>query len=208
MRQNNKEVRIIGVTGGIGAGKSEILSYISKHYNCRVYLADEVAHKVKEIGQEAYEPLVELLGNDVLDENGNIHKERMAQKIFADEELLKSVNEIVHPAVRSFVEKAKAEAKAKQDIELLFIEAALLIEAGYETIVDELWYIYATIETRTKRLMENRGYSHEKVLSIMKKQLSDEEFKAHADFVLDNSGEITEAYGQIDKRLEGYTWLE
>ena len=83
MKQNN-EVRIIGVTGGIGAGKSEILSYIQKHYNCRIYLADEVAHKVKEVGQEAYDPLVNLLGNDVLGSDGSIIKEKMAQKIFAD----------------------------------------------------------------------------------------------------------------------------
>lgn len=207
MKQNNK-VRIIGVTGGIGAGKSEILSYIQKHYNCRIYLADEVAHKVKEVGREAYKPLVDLLGEDVLDLDGNIIKEKMASKIFADNELLTQVNEIVHPAVRRFVEKAIYDAKDKQDIELLFIEAALLIEAGYETIVDELWYIYATIDVRTKRLMENRGYTLQKVNSIMEKQLSEEEFKAHAHFVIDNSGEIAKAYEQIDNKLEGYTWLD
>ena len=206
--KQNKEVRIIGVTGGIGAGKSEILSYIKKHYNCRIFLADEVAHKVKEVGQEAYEPLVELLGRDVLDTDGSINRERMAQKIFADNQVLFQVNEIVHPAVRRFVEQAIADAKEKKDIELLFIEAALLIEAGYETIVDELWYIYATIDVRTKRLMENRGYSLKKVQSIIEKQLSEEEFKAHAHFVIDNSGELAKAYEQIDDKLEGYTWLD
>lgn len=206
--KQNKEVRIIGVTGGIGAGKSEILSYIKKHYNCRIYLADEVAHKVKEVGREAYEPLVKLLGRDVLDTDGSINRERMAQKIFADNQVLFQVNEIVHPAVRRFVEQAIADAKEKKDIELLFIEAALLIEAGYETIVDELWYIYATIDVRTKRLMENRGYSLKKVQSIIEKQLSEEEFKAHAHFVIDNSGELAKAYEQIDDKLEGYTWLD
>ena len=115
--KQNKEVRIIGVTGGIGAGKSEILSYIKKHYNCRIYLADEVAHKVKEVGQEAYEPLVELLGRDVLDADGSINRERMAQKIFADNQVLFQVNEIVHPAVRRFVEQAIADAKEKKDVE-------------------------------------------------------------------------------------------
>lgn len=207
MKQNN-EVRIIGVTGGIGAGKSEILSYIKKHYNCKVYLADEVAHKVKEVGQVAYRPLIDLLGEGILDEDGNIHKERMAQVIFSDETLLSKVNAIVHPAVRQFVEEAIADARQKKNIELLFIEAALLIEAGYETIIDELWYIYATIEVRTKRLMENRGYTPLKVQSIMDKQLSEEEFKSHADFVIDNSGKLSETYEQIDNKLEGYTWLE
>ena len=118
------------------------------------------------------------------------------------------MNEIVHPAVRRFVENAISEAKEKKDIELLFVEAALLIEAGYEAIVDELWYIYATIEVRTKRLMENRGYSLQKVHSIIEKQLSEEEFHAHAHFVIDNSGELAKAYEQIDNKLEGYTWLD
>ena len=160
------------------------------------------------MGREAYKPLVDLLGEGVLDLDGKIIKEKMASKIFADNELLTQVNEIVHPAVRRFVEKAIYDAKDKQDIELLFIEAALLIEAGYETIVDELWYIYATIDVRTKRLMENRGYTLQKVNSIMEKQLSEEEFKAHAHFVIDNSGEIAKAYEQIDNKLEGYTWLD
>lgn len=208
MKQNNKEFKIIGVTGGIGAGKSEILSYIKKHYKCEIYLADEVAHKVKEVGQEAYEPLVELLGKEVLDIDGAIHKERMAQLIFSDANLLQKVNEIVHPAVGKYVKNAIDRARQVQDVELLFIEAALLIEAGYETIVDELWYIYATAETRTKRLMEVRGYSIEKVKSIMEKQLSDEIFRQHADFVIDNSRDLMSAYAQIENRLEGYTWLE
>lgn len=208
MKQNKKGLRIIGVTGGIGAGKSEILSYIKKHYNCEIYLADQVAHQVKEKGQDAYEPLVRLLGYDVLDSAGEINKNKMAQLIFSDNALLSKVNEIVHPAVKQFVQRVIREAKEKEEVELLFIEAALLIEAGYETIVDELWYIYATEEMRTKRLMDHRGYSLEKVKSIMEKQLTDEVFREHADFVIDNSGKLACTYAQIDHRLEGYTWLE
>lgn len=208
MKQNKQSLLIIGVTGGIGAGKSEVLAYIEKHYNCRVYLADQVAHLVKEVGGEAYLPLVELLGEDVLCEDGSISKNQMAEKIFSDQTLLKQVNQIVHPAVKRFILNVIEEAKAKQDIELLFIEAALLIEAGYIDVVDELWYIFADIETRTARLMANRGYSIQKVQSIMDKQLSEKAFRKHCDFVIDNSGELTTTYAQIDKKLEGYTWLE
>ncbi len=81
-------MRLIGITGGVGAGKSTILEYIKAHYRCRVYLADQVAHAVKEPGQPCYEALVELLGREVLEENGQIHKGRMAERIFRDENLL------------------------------------------------------------------------------------------------------------------------
>ena len=90
----------IGITGGIGAGKSEVLNYIRQHYNCEIYLADEVAHLVEEPGQEGYSELVKLLGNEILNPDGTIDKRRMAEKIFADSAVLEQVNAIVHPAVK------------------------------------------------------------------------------------------------------------
>lgn len=202
-------MRLIGVTGGVGAGKSEILSYIRKHYKCRIYLADEVAHLVKEKGQSCYFRLVELLGEEVLDpETGEIHKKIMAEMIFADELLLEKVNAIVHPEVRFYLEERIREAESTQEIELMFIEAALLIEAGYKNLVDEMWYIYAREDVRRKRLKKSRGYSEEKITQIMDAQLSEEEFRDACDFVIDNSGALRESYKQIRKKLEAYTWLE
>lgn len=201
-------MRLIGVTGGVGAGKSAILSYIEKHYKCRVYLADEVAHLVKRKGEECYYQLVKLLGDEVLDEDGEIHKGKMAAMIFAEEELLERVNEIVHPQVRIYLEKRITEARESGDVELLFIEAALLIEAGYKEIVDELWYIYADEKVRRRRLIRSRGYSLEKIAQIMEAQLTEEIFRKESDFVIDNSGDLEESYKQIRKKLEAYTWQE
>jgi len=164
-------MRIIGITGGVGAGKSEILSFIRKNYPSEIYLADEVAHKIKEKGQPCYEQLVDLLGRDVLKEDGEIDKAKMAAIIFADERILQRVNEIVHPGVREYILARIKEAEEKKNVELFFIEAALLIEAGYETMVDELWYIHADKDVRRKRLQENRGYSSEKIEQIMNCQL-------------------------------------
>lgn len=202
-------MRLIGVTGGVGAGKSSILEYIKKHYKCRIYLADEVAHLVKEKGENCYYRLVELLGDEVLEpESGQIDKKKMAAMIFRDEELLERVNDIVHPEVRIYLEKRVEEARNNSEIELLFIEAALLIEAGYKDMVDEMWYIYATEEVRRKRLKESRGYSDEKISQIMEAQLSEEEFRFSCDFVIDNSGSLRKTYKQIKNKLEAYTWLE
>ena len=201
-------MRLIGVTGGVGAGKSEVLNYIKKHYKCRIYLADDVAHLVKVKGEECYYELVSLLGEDILQEDGEINKSAMAAKIFADDALLEQVNEIVHPQVRIYLEKRIREAQEDVDTEIMFIEAALLIEAGYKELVDELWYIYADVEVRKKRLMSSRGYSEEKIHQIMEAQLSEEVFRKECDFVIDNSGTLADSYRQIRKKLKGFTWVD
>lgn len=201
-------MRLIGITGGVGAGKSTILEYIKAHYLCRIYLADEVAHVVKEPGQPCYGALVELLGRDVLEEDGHIHKGRMAEKIFQDENLLEQVNAIVHPAVQEYLLEKIQEARQEGQTELFFIEAALLIECGYRDIVDEMWYIYAKEDMRRQRLLESRGYTLEKIEQIMNSQLTEEAFRAGSDFVIDNSGTPEESFRQIRGKLEDYTWRQ
>lgn len=195
----------IGITGGVGAGKSEILKYIRTHYNCEIYLADEVAHLVKKKGTACFAELVELLGEDVVGEDGEIDKLRMAQKIFSDANLLEKVNGIIHPAVKVFLLEHLEEARQKDEVEIFFVEAALLIEGGYKELVDEMWYVFADVETRKSRLMQARGYSAEKVEQILASQLSEEDFRANSDFVIDNSGDYAESCRQIDEKLKEYT---
>lgn len=201
-------MRLIGITGGVGAGKTEILSFIKKHYSCKIYLADEVAHTIQMPGQPCYEKMVALLGKGVLGEDGRIEKGRMAARIFLDKDILVKVNAIIHPAVREYLEKVVSEARKDGKTELFFIEAALLIENGYNDFVDEMWYIYATDEARRARLKKSRGYSDDKITQIMASQLSEESFRKNSDFIIDNSSSLDEAYGQIKKRLEAYTWQE
>lgn len=201
-------MQLIGITGGVGAGKTEILNFIKKHYRCKVYLADEVAHLVQEPGELCYKELVRLLGREILSAEGTIDRKKMADAIFRNEKLLKQVNAIVHPAVRKYLEHAVWEAEKEGTAELVFIEAALLIECGYKEFVDELWYIYASPQVRKKRLMQYRGYSEEKVAQIMKRQLTEEVFRENADFVIDNSDTLEGAYNRIKERLEAYTWQE
>lgn len=201
-------MKIIGITGGVGAGKSEILSYIRQHYVCRIYLADEVAHKIKEKGEPCYERLVQLLGREILAENGEIDKGKMAAVIFADQKLLQQVNEIVHPLVKEYLLARMEEAKREPETALFFIEAALLIEAGYEDIVDELWYIHADPQVRIMRLQKNRGYSLQKAEQIMNSQLPAAVFFEKCDFVIDNSGKIEDSYRQIKEKLKEYTCID
>ena len=201
-------MRFIGITGGVGAGKTEILKYIGQHYKCEIYLADDIGHKVKEPGTEGYDALVGLLGRDILDTDGQINKAAMAARIFADEALLEQVNAIIHPAVKKYLADRLTEAREKGSVELFFVEAALLIENGFDKIVDEMWYIYAREEVRRRRLADSRGYTPEKIERIMASQLSEEEFRKHCDFIIDNSDSLEDSYRQIRQKLEAYSWRE
>ncbi len=194
----------IGITGGVGCGKSRVLDYIKENYNCRIILADDVGNKVKEPGEACFIPLVELLGDDIVGEDGFIDKKIMAAKIFADNSLLGAVNDIIHPAVKDYILSEKASEEGKGEIDYLFIEAALLIECGYSQYVDEMWYIYAPESVRKERLIASRGYSEEKIRSIMDAQLTEEQFRAGSDFVIDNGSSLEYTFEQIANKLKGY----
>ena len=201
-------MRFIGITGGIGAGKSKILGYIKQQYRCEIYLADEVAHLLKQPGTGCYKALLALLGPDAAGADGQIDRQVMADRIFAAPRLLEQVNEIIHPAVKAFLTERFKEAENAGKVELFFVEAALLIEAGSGAMVDEMWYVYAEEAVRRKRLRLLRGYSEEKISHIMSHQLTEERFRENCDFVIDNSGSFQESCRQIDRKLEAFTWQE
>ncbi len=194
-------MKVIGVTGGVGAGKSTVLNYISSKYNSRVIFSDNVANDIKLKGQPCYEPLVSLLTEEVLNDSGEIDKAKMAARIFADEGLLVKVNAIIHPGVNKYIHDQIAFERDRGELDYLFIEAALLIENGYKEVVDEMWYIFANEDVRRQRLRDSRGYSDEKITDILKGQLSDAEFRKHCDVVIDNSGDEEDMHRQVDVKL-------
>lgn len=197
-------MRTIGITGGVGAGKSLILNYIKEHYRAKIYMADEIAHFLKEPGQSCYQPLVDLLGEGILEPDGTINRGRMAEKIFADKALLEQVNEMIHPAVKAFILSEIEKERKKGQADFFILEAALLIEERYDEILDELWYIRADESVRRRRLREARNYSEERTAGIMKSQLSDEYFKMHCSVIIDNNQDAMDAYKQIDAILGEY----
>lgn len=201
-------MKTIGITGGVGAGKSLILHYISRRYSAKIYKADEIANFLKEPGQKCYRPIVDLFGDGVLKEDGTISKEKMAELIFSDTGLLKRVNAIIHPAVKEFVLQQIEREKARKEYDFFILEAALLIENHYDEILDELWYVRAKQEIRAERLQKNRQYSEDKIESIVKHQLSDEAFKKYCSVVIENNEEPENTYKQIDDKLGEYISAE
>ena len=181
-------MRLIGITGGVGAGKSTVLDILKEECNCEILLADRVAEELMQLGQTAYGPIMELpWPGPVTDTEGIIDRPLFAKYMFADESLRIAVDNIVHPAVWNEVIKRVENARKIAKIDYFFFEAALLIEAGYDKICDEIWYIFADENTRRLRLKASRGYSDEKIDSIFGCQLSDEVFRAKCTRIIDNS---------------------
>ena len=205
-------MRILGITGGVGSGKSQILKYLEDNYNCRILLSDDAAKEMELPGGALFEPLVRLLsaldgerGRSVLDDKGQIDRAEMAARIFADPALLTAVNELVHPAVNQYILDEMEYERQRGKYDYFVLESALLIENGYRDIADSIWYIYCDEKVRRQRLKESRGYSDEKITSIMRGQLSDEEYRAGCDVIIDNSGPLTGPNGtfaQVDRAMQ------
>ncbi len=194
-------MKIIGITGGVGAGKSSVLKYIKDNYNCVVVTADDIGNEVKEPGEECYERLITLLGRGILDTDGRIDKKKMAEAIFADEDRLNAVESIIHPAVIDRIRQKADMERSRGKVDYFFIEAALLIECGFNDYVDQMWYIYASQDVRRKRLKQSRGYDDSRIDGIMNSQLTDEAFKNGSDVVIDNGGDFEDTIRQIDEGL-------
>lgn len=196
-------MKFIGITGGVGAGKSAVLSYLNQKDGIRVMLADEIAHELMKPGTACYQKIKQQFKKEeIFLPEGGLDRAKIASVIFSDEKKRAQMNGIVHPAVKEYIIQTAQEEKKKNALNILFLEAALLIEEHYDEICDELWYIYTREEIRQKRLMASRGYSEEKVHQIFESQLSEEEYRRHCKVVIDNNGTVEQVFSQIDQLVE------
>lgn len=203
-----REMKVLGITGGVGAGKSTVLGYLADHYGARVIEADRVAHLLQQPGGDCYDAIVNCFGREILFPDGRINREILGKIVYADQKQLKVLNRIVHPAVKTYIIEIIAQERKKGAVPFVTIEAALLLEDGYDQICDEIWYIYADEATRTKRLQSSRGYSPEKIRSVMANQRDEEGYRSGCKLVIDNSSDFVEnTYEQIDKGLREHGFL-
>ena len=188
--------KVIELIGGVGAGKSRILELLKQEYGAEIIQADLTARKLEEKGEPGYLKILEAFGSEILAEDGELDKKKLAELIFSDEEALNRINGIVHPMVWQRIHKRVDES----DSPLIVVESAVP-DKNPGDIYNEIWYVYTLRDTRLKRLMENRGYSREKSLQMMANQLSEEEYQAAADRIIDNNGSIDAAAEQIHEFL-------
>ena len=193
-------MKIIGITGGIGAGKSTVLDYLREQFHAYVIQADQVGHQVMEPGEICYSQVSALFGEHILKKDKTIDRKAVSDVVFGNEEKLKKLNGIIHPAVRqSVLEEIQLQKEKKTAI--VVVEAALLLEEHYEKFCDKVWYVHTDREIRISRLMENRGYSREKSESIISSQAPDEYFAKHADYIIRNNGDIKDTWLQVEEGI-------
>ena len=178
--------KIIGITGGVGCGKSTVMKLLAENYHCLTISTDDVAREQMLPGGIAYERVVKEFGEGILLENGNIDRGKPAGIVFSDPAALSRLNALTHPAVTEYV-LAQVERERKENrYEFLIIESALLIEGGYQAFCDEVWYIYTSEKERRERLKRDRGYTDEKISDLMARQHTAEDFFAVASHVIEN----------------------
>lgn len=189
-------MKVIGITGGVGSGKSQVLQYLEKAYQAKVCQLDEVAKELQKSGQPCFQKIVDTFGGQIVGEDGELDRPALSSIVFQDAEKLEVLNGIVHPLVKQEVKRRIAEEE-KKNTPLFVIEAALLPEAGYEDICPEMWYIYTEESVRRERLKASRGYSDERITKMIAAQSSEKTFRKVCAQVIDNSGAFEDTKKQI-----------
>ncbi len=193
----NKIFHRIGITGGVGSGKSTVLAILRDQYGAEIIEADAVARALMEPGGASYQAVVSRFGTGILQPDGRIDRNALAALVFAEPALREELNQMTHPLVKQEVEVRMNRSQAP----LVVYEAALPEEAKMRELCQEIWYIHVPEEIREERLMASRGYSREKCRQIMAAQLSEEAFRKLSDRIIENGGTVEETAAQLKKIL-------
>lgn len=195
-------MKVYGITGGAGTGKSEVIKMLQENFGGCVIMSDEVARELMQKGNISYQLIVEYFGRDILRDDGEIDRKKLADHVFNNKEALEKLNSMTHPYVKDEIRKLIAEAEASGECRFVALESAILLECGYEDICDEFWYVYTKPEIRRQRMKETRNYSDEKVDSVMRNQQPDEVFFEQCSFVIKNNTTLSDVYAQLKEKLE------
>lgn len=208
-------MKIIGLTGGIGSGKSTVADYlISRGFH--VLDADKIAREVVLPGSEMLIRLAAVFGKEILKEDGTLDRKKLGNMIFSDIEKKKTLDslmhteilELIHERILQFHEKTESSAEYAADPEtrkknkVIFIDAPLLFETGLDKSVSEIWVIDVDDETRIKRIMERDGLNREDILKRISTQMTRDEKNRRADVILDNTGNPESLHQQIEQLLK------
>ena len=189
MKQNKKAV-VIGITGPAGCGKSYVCKRVAELTDTLIIDTDTLAKEQMKKGGISYAGVVKEFGKEILLENGEIDRKKLASIVFGDEERLKVLNSLTHPNV---IKESKRIIKENRDkVNVILLESALLVDAGCDKMCDLVWYIHTPLKERRERLKVTRGYSDEKIDSVIKSQRRTAFYREHADTVIQNSALLGE----------------
>lgn len=204
MIQNKKgmvvKMKIIGLTGGIGSGKSTAAAYLELK-GATIIDADQISREVMKKDEPAYKRIVETFGEHFLHDDGEIDRRALAGLVFSDQGKLKELNDITHFYISESI-KEIIENEKELDTAMVVLDVPLPVREGFLELADEVWLVETSEEARIKRLMDFREYTYEEATLRMSNQPSNEAYREAADVILDNNGEESELIIQINEQLE------
>ena len=180
----------IGLTGGIGSGKSEVARALEE-FGAVVVNADRVGHQAYAPNTEAWHEVVAAFGEDILAANGEVDRKKLGAVVFSDPKALARLNRIMHPRIYQAI-AAQLQRLREQGVRVAVVEAALLIEAGWLPLVDEVWVVSASEEAVVQRVRARTSLSEDEVRRRIRSQMSAEERRRYADVVIENEGTLEE----------------
>ena len=182
-------MKIIGVTGGIGSGKSTVSSAL-RDLGAAVVDADVLARNVTASGGKAFDELVKYFGKDIVNQNGELDREKLASITFSDKVMLHALNCITHKYIDEKIHDTVYLLTNSGKWDIIVIDAPIPVDKGFLDLADEVWVVAAERETRVKRVMYRNGYTYDDVEGRINSQLRDEEYMKIADEVLYNNGSM------------------
>ena len=191
-------MRNIGMTGGIGSGKNQVADMFNQ-LGFYTIDSDISSRKVMEKGEAAYEKIVSFFGSDILDENDNILRKKLGDIVFNDKAKLKTLENIVHPAIYEYERKERSKIYGKDDKAVVITHAALIIESDSIDKYDALIVISCPDELQVERVMQRDNFSEEKARNIISHQMPNEERLKYADFIIDNSSTLDDLYNEVKR---------
>jgi dephospho-CoA kinase len=190
-------MKVIGLTGGIGSGKSTVAKILAE-FGAQVIDADKVANEVYNPGTDGFNEVVKTFGEEVIAENGGIDRKKLGAKVFGNPEALKKLNAIIHPRAYDLVTSRLNEFR-RQGVAVVVLEVILLVEAGWDHLADEIWVTVVSEEVVIKRLQQQRGLSREEILARIHSQTSNEERVKYADVVIFNDNDYNGLRSIVEK---------
>ena len=188
---------ILGVTGNIASGKSTVAKELARR-GAAVLDADQLAREVVESGSSVLKKLVEQFGTDILQQDGNLDRDRLGQMVFADVKVRAMLNQIMHPEIAKKSVERLQKLQSNPDLPLIVYEAPLLFEVGAESRVDKVLVVKIDPEEQLNRLMARDRLSEERAQQRVAAQMPQQQKLERADYIIDNSGSLAETLEQID----------
>lgn len=194
-------MKVIGLTGGIGTGKSTVSTYLNKK-RIPIVDADAIAHEITMPGAPVLKEIRGLLGDGVIRGDGSLDRKAVAKQIFQDQALLKAYENLTTRRVVELCEERIQAYRNSGEGDLVVLDAPLLFESGAYRLTDQIWLVCADLDVRLERIARRDQATREEILHRIEHQMSDEEKKKLADYVIDNSRDLPWLYGQVDRLLE------